>query len=44
MASIAEILREMDNNPKGIRFKDLCKVCEHYFGPTRQAIERIKNE
>jgi hypothetical protein len=36
MASIAEILREMDNNPKGIRFKDLCKVCEHYFGPARQ--------
>jgi hypothetical protein len=36
MAGIAKILRAMDNNPKGIRFNDLCQVCEHYFGPARQ--------
>jgi len=23
-------------NPKGVSFKDLCKVCEHYFGEPRQ--------
>lgn len=36
MAGIAKILRAMENNPKGIRFKDLCQVCEQYFGPARQ--------
>ena len=24
-------------NPKGIRFADLCKVCDHYFGEPRQS-------
>ena len=23
-------------NPKGIRFTEACKVCEHFFGPPRQ--------
>lgn len=27
----------MKRNPKGIRFQDLCKVCDHYFGEARQA-------
>ena len=36
MASIDDILTQMRNNPKGIRFKDLCKICEHYFGTPRQ--------
>ncbi len=35
MAGIAKILRAMENNPKGIRFRDLRKVCEHYFGEHR---------
>lgn len=26
----------MKSNPKGIRFTDLKKVCEYYFGPSRQ--------
>jgi hypothetical protein len=26
----------MKRNPKGIRFQDLCKVCEQYFGEARQ--------
>jgi len=26
----------MRDNPKGIRFADLCKVCDHYFGEARQ--------
>ena len=27
----------MQNNPKGIRFSDLCRVCDHYFGEPRQS-------
>ena len=26
----------MRSSPQGIRFTDLCKVCDHYFGETRQ--------
>jgi hypothetical protein len=37
MASVADILNNMRNNPAGIKFKDLCKVCDHYFGEARQA-------
>ena len=37
MAGIAKILNDMKNNPKGIRFKDLCQVCEYFFGKARQS-------
>jgi hypothetical protein len=37
MASIAKILEGMKNNPSGVRFSDLCKVCEHYFGQSRHS-------
>jgi len=33
---IADILSDMQRNPKGIRFRDLCRVCDHYFGQARQ--------
>ena len=36
MASTAEILETLRNNPKGIRFADLAKVCDAYFGEPRQ--------
>ncbi len=36
MASISDILELMSKNPKGVRFKDLCKVCDAYFGAPRQ--------
>ena len=32
MSSIEEILAQMKRNAKGVRFGDLCKVCDHYFG------------
>jgi hypothetical protein len=35
MAKIDDILAQMKGNPKGIRFVDLCKVCENYFGKPR---------
>ena len=33
---IADILSVMQRNPKGVRFKELCKVCDNYFGMARQ--------
>ena len=36
MAKIGEILLQMKRNPKGIRYNDLCKVCDYYFGKVRQ--------
>ncbi len=32
----AEILKTFRNNPKGVRFAELARICEHYFGPPRQ--------
>jgi len=37
MAKIDEIITKMMQNPKGIRFSDLCKVCDHFFGEPRQS-------
>jgi hypothetical protein len=37
MAKILDILIQMQRNPKGIAFGDLCKVCDHYFGEARQS-------
>ena len=36
MAKVEDILTEMRRNPKGIRFQDLCKVCDTLFGEARQ--------
>ncbi len=27
----------MRNNPRDVRYADLFKVCEHYFGPARSS-------
>ena len=35
MADVAKILEIMKRNPKGVRFSDLKKVCESYFGLPR---------
>lgn len=36
MADIEGIVSRMRQNPQGVRFADLCRVCDHYFGPPRQ--------
>ena len=36
MARIEDIVTRMRGGPGGIRFADLCRVCEHYFGEARQ--------
>jgi hypothetical protein len=37
MARVDDIVVQMRKNPKGIRFADACRVCDHYFGRARQA-------
>ena len=36
MGKAKDILKQMYQSPKGIRFKDLCTVCDYYFGEARQ--------
>ena len=36
MSSVDELLQGIINNPKDVRFVDLCKVCEYCFGGARQ--------
>ena len=36
MSRINHVLAQMKRNPKDVRFSDLCKVCDHYFGKARQ--------
>jgi hypothetical protein len=36
MVTVEDIISEMQRNPKGVRFADLCRVCEKYFGQPRQ--------
>jgi len=36
MPTISDILVKMEKNPKDIRFSDLCRVCNHYFGKAHQ--------
>lgn len=37
MQGIEKTLSQMHRNPKNVRFADLCRVCEHFFGPARQS-------
>jgi hypothetical protein len=33
---VTDIIAEMLNNPAGIRFVDLSRVCDYFFGQARQ--------
>jgi hypothetical protein len=37
MTKIEDILLLMKRNPKGVKYTELCKVCDYYFGRSRQA-------
>ena len=37
MTSVPDLLAEMRLNPKGVSYRDLCKVCDAYFGKPRQS-------
>ena len=36
MGKTNDIIKQMKQNPKDIRFADLCKICDLYFGQARQ--------
>ncbi len=36
MSNVHTILKKMRESPQNIRFEDLMKVCEYYFGPPRE--------
>ncbi len=37
MIKINDILKQMRQTPNNVRFSDLCKVCDIYFGTARQS-------
>jgi len=36
MSKVDDLVARMRSNPKGMRFADLCRVCDFYFGEARQ--------
>ena len=34
--SAASVLNALRRNPRGVRFSDLCRLCDEYFGEPRQ--------
>jgi hypothetical protein len=36
MSDIDDLVQELRSRPQSIRFNDLVKVCNHYFGEPRQ--------
>ena len=36
MVQIPKLLAQIKRNPQDVRFNDLVKVCNHYFGEPRQ--------
>jgi hypothetical protein len=36
MTKIDDIFLQMKRNPKDVKFADLCKICEKFFGEPRQ--------
>ncbi len=36
MTRVGDTVAKMRRNPRGIRFRDLSKVCDFYFGEARQ--------
>ncbi len=31
------VLKALRNNPKGVRFAELARICDRFFGPPRQS-------
>ncbi len=36
MGSTGGILKQIIKNPRDVRFTDLCKICDYYFGEPRK--------
>jgi hypothetical protein len=37
MSKIEDILVQIKRNPQDVRFADLCRICDFYFGKARQS-------
>ena len=37
MAQIKKLVAQFKQNPKNVKFNDLLKVCDYYFGDSRQS-------
>lgn len=37
MTEVKDMLAQMKRNPMNVRFVDLCKICDSYFGKARQS-------
>jgi predicted RNA binding protein YcfA (HicA-like mRNA interferase family) len=35
--AVEKIIKQMIANPKDVKFSDLCKVCDYYFGQPRSS-------
>ena len=36
MDSIDDTVKQLGRSPSNVKFADLCKICEYYFGEARQ--------
>ena len=36
MSKLKRLLQRMEENPANVRFSELCRICELYFGVARQ--------
>lgn len=36
MSKVEKLVAAMRKNPRNVKFQDLCKVCDDYFGEPRQ--------
>ena len=36
MTKVDDLLVQMKRNPKDVRFSELCRICNHFFGEPRQ--------
>ena len=36
MSRVEDLVAKMRQNPKGVRFAELCRVCDSFFGEARQ--------
>ncbi|PNW59514.1 UNVERIFIED_CONTAM: toxin HicA [Euhalothece sp. KZN 001] len=36
MSNIKKLLEKIERNPKNVKFHELSKVCDYYFGSSRQ--------
>lgn len=36
MDSTDDVIKQLERSPSNVRFADLCKICDYYFGEARQ--------